>query len=188
MPLFQNFLNISIVVTAVYGSMKATAIHTFRCEMWQTLPPLRSWDVLGSLRQGRVADLQCLCPADVVKVAGGMGVSKGQSQLFLDGTVLWGQAAGGCHCLAAVYFGVYFRNFSDSQKGRLSWDCSSGDLLFVLIPVTMGLSGYWCFCHKKERGLQVTTSPRTDGFMFVGDEHALLEISLRHLLSVCCKV
>lgn len=77
---------------------------------------------------------------------------------------------------------------SQTPKKGLSWDCSSGDLLFVLIPVTMGLSGYWCFCHKKERGLRVTTSLRTDGFMLVGDEHALLEISLRHLLSVCCKV
>lgn len=69
-----------------------------------------------------------------------------------------------------------------------SWHCSSRDLLFVLIPVTMGLSGYWCFCHKKGRVLQVTLNPRTDGLTFAGGERAQLEVSLRHLFSVCCKV
>lgn len=48
-----------------------------------------------------------------------MGFSNGQSQLFLHGTVLWGQAAGGCHKAVAAYFGVYFRDCSHSQKGLI---------------------------------------------------------------------
>lgn len=91
-------------------------------------------------------------------------------------TVLWQRTLG---CTSGT---------AQTPKRNLSWHCSSGDFLFVLITVTMGLSGCWCFCHKKGRGLQVTINPRTDGLTFAGDERALLEISLRLLFSVCCKV
>lgn len=37
---------------------------------------------------------------------------------------------------------------------------------------------------RREGGLQVTIRPRADWFVFLGDEHMLLEISLSHLLSV----
>lgn len=53
----------------------------------------------------------------------------------------WHSAAGGRQqeAATAVWFGVYFRGCSDPQGGLM--DCS-GDLPFVLIPGTMGLSGY----------------------------------------------
>lgn len=77
---------------------------------------------------------------------------------------------------------------AQTPKRDISWHFCSGYLMFVLISVTIGLSGYWCFCHKKGRVLQVTINCRTDGLTFMGDEHALLAVSLRHLFSVCCKV
>lgn len=65
---------------------------------------------------------------------------------------------------------------AQTPEEDLSWGCCSGD---VLIPVTTGLSGYQRACkEKRERGLQVTINSRADGFVFVGDEHTLLEISL----------
>lgn len=68
---------------------------------------------------------------------------------------------------------------AQTPEEDLSWDCCSGDLPFVLIPVTTGLSGYQRACkQKRERGLQVTIDSGADGFVLVGDEHTLLEISL----------
>lgn len=137
-----------------------------------------------------MADLQSLCPADVARVAGGMG---GLVRVRVcHSSSLMAQCCGGRQQEAATALWQHTlvcTSWAAQTPNRgLSWDCSSGDLLFVLIPVTMGLSQYWCFCHKRGRGIQVIISPRTDGFTFVGDEHALLEISLKHLLSVCCKV
>lgn len=69
--------------------------------------------------QGRVADLQCLCPAAIAKVAGEMGsvraIREGRMVAALP---RWHSAAGGRQqeAATAMRFGVYFRGCSDPQN------------------------------------------------------------------------
>jgi len=88
----------------------------------------------------------------------------------------WHRAAGAGQQEAGI--GVSFWGCSDPQDGLtlglLQWGLAVGahtrdrGVTWVLVLLQ----------QRRERGYGATISPRADGFVFVGEEHALLEISL----------